>query len=141
MLHPALPRNGHSLMLQQSQTDKFGSTLSESARVNLLKNDRHNLDALASHSRTKLENGFKFDRVGGGLDYSHASGLGATLSASRIPKVDLNHVDLTGKYNVWKSPSGRSSFDLTGGATRTFGAGAGTPGLNKHFGGVFSSRF
>lgn len=106
-----------------------------------MNNDRHNLDAFASHGRTKLDNGFKFDRLGGGLDYSNANGLGATLSGSRIPKIDLNTVDLTGRYNVWKSPSGRSSFDVTGGATRTFGAGAGTPRLDKHFGGVFSSRF
>ncbi|XP_075147920.1 attacin-A-like [Haematobia irritans] len=119
--------------LQHSKTDNFGSTFSQNARANIFNNDRHNLDANAFHSRTKLDNGFKFNTVGSGLDYNHANGHGASVTASRIPQLNMNTVDVTGKANLWKSQNQATSLDLIGGVSKNFG-GPLDGQTNKHVG-------
>ncbi|XP_061396482.1 attacin-A-like [Musca vetustissima] len=107
--------------LSHSRTDNFGSTFSQNVNANLFQNDKHKVDANAFHSRTHLDNGFKFSKVGGGLDYNHANGHGASVSASRIPQLNMNTVDVTGRANLWKSRDQATSLDLTGGVSKNFG--------------------
>ncbi|XP_073819976.1 attacin-A-like [Musca autumnalis] len=126
--------------LSHSKTDKFGSTFSQNANANLFQNNKHKLDANAFHSRTHLDNGFKFNTVGGGLDYNHARGHGASVSASRIPQLKMNTVDVTGKANLWKSRNQASSLDLTGGVSKNFG-GPMSGQTNKHVGVGLSHHF
>ncbi|XP_075147921.1 attacin-A-like [Haematobia irritans] len=119
--------------LQHSKTDNFGSVFSQNARANIFNNDRHNLDANAFHSRTKLDNGFKFNTVGGGLDYNHANGHGASVTASRIPQLNMNTVDLAGKANLWRSQNQATTLDLKGGVSKNIG-GPLDGQTNKHVG-------
>ncbi|XP_013116855.2 attacin-A-like [Stomoxys calcitrans] len=132
--------NGLGASLQHSKTPGFGSVFSQNARANIFQNDKHNLDANAFHSRTKLDNGFKFNTVGGGLDYNHANGHGASLTASRIPQLNMNTVDLTGKANLWKSQDRATTLDLTGGVSKNFG-GPLDGQTNKHVGVGLSHNF
>ncbi|XP_037951655.1 attacin-A-like [Teleopsis dalmanni] len=129
----AANKDGHGLSLQHSKTPGFGSTFQQNAHVNLLDKNNHNLAANAFHSRTNLENGFKFDRVGGGLNYNHANGHGASLTASRIPQLNMNTVGLDAKANLWRSLDRQTSFDLTGGVSKNFG-GPFNGQVNKNFG-------
>ncbi|XP_061396481.1 attacin-A-like [Musca vetustissima] len=126
--------------LSHSKTDKFGSTFSQNVNANLFQNDRHKLDANAFHSRTHLDNGFKFSKVGGGLDYNHANGHGASVTASRIPQLKMNTVDVTGRANLWKSRDQATSLDLTGGVSKNFG-GPFNGQTNKHVGVGLSHNF
>uniref|UniRef100_A0A1A9VUE6 Attacin C-terminal domain-containing protein n=1 Tax=Glossina austeni TaxID=7395 RepID=A0A1A9VUE6_GLOAU len=120
-------KNNHGVSLTHSNTEKFGSSLTTSAHVNLLKTDTHHLNADAFHSRTHLDNGFKFDRVGGGLTYGHSNGHGVALTGSQIPQVGMKSLDVTGKANLWSSPNRATTLDLTG-------------GVSKHFGGPFNGQ-
>uniref|UniRef100_A0A1A9W308 Attacin C-terminal domain-containing protein n=1 Tax=Glossina brevipalpis TaxID=37001 RepID=A0A1A9W308_9MUSC len=133
-------KNNHGLTLEHSKTDKFGSNLTSSAHANLLKNDTHQLKANAFHSRTHLDNGFKFDCVGGGLGYNHVNGHGAALTGSRIPQLDMNSLNITGKANLWTSPNRSTTLDLTGGATKHFG-GPFDGQTNKNFGLGLNTKF
>uniref|UniRef100_A0A1A9VUE7 Attacin C-terminal domain-containing protein n=1 Tax=Glossina austeni TaxID=7395 RepID=A0A1A9VUE7_GLOAU len=136
----AANKDGHGLSLQHSKTDNFGSSLTSSAHANLFNDKTHKLDANAFHTRTHLDNGFKFDRVGGGLGYDHASGHGASLTASRIPQLDMNTLGLTGKANLWSSPNRATTLDLTGGVSKHFG-GPFDGQTNKQIGLGLNSRF
>uniref|UniRef100_A0A1I8NJV1 Attacin C-terminal domain-containing protein n=1 Tax=Musca domestica TaxID=7370 RepID=A0A1I8NJV1_MUSDO len=106
--------NGFSASISKSKTDNYGSTLEQNFQANLLKNDKHQLDAIAFHSRTNLDNGFNFNRVGGGLDYNTAKGHGASVTVSRIPQLNMNTVDVQGKVNLLKSQDKSTTLDLTG---------------------------
>ncbi|XP_059220101.1 attacin-A [Stomoxys calcitrans] len=123
--------NGLSASLQHAKTDNVGSVFSQNVRANILNTPRHNLDATAFHSRTNLDNGFNFNQVGGGLDYTHASGLGAAVTASRIPQLNMNTVDVIGKANLYTSPDKSTTVDLTGGVSKTMG-GPMDGQVNKH---------
>uniref|UniRef100_A0A1A9W309 Attacin C-terminal domain-containing protein n=1 Tax=Glossina brevipalpis TaxID=37001 RepID=A0A1A9W309_9MUSC len=133
-------KDGHGLGLQHTKTDNFGSTLTSSARANLFNDQTHKVDANAFHSRTHLDNGFKFDRVGGGLGYEHANGHGASLTGSRIPQLGMNTFDLGGKANLWSSSNRATTLDLTGGVSKHFG-GPFDGQTNKHIGLGLNSRF
>ncbi|XP_075147922.1 attacin-A-like [Haematobia irritans] len=113
--------NGFGASLQHSKTDNFGSVFSQNARANIFDSGKHKVDATAFHSRTNLDNGFQYNTVGGGLDYNHANGHGASVTVSRIPQLNMNTVDVTGKANLWKSQDKATSLDLTGGISKTSG--------------------
>ncbi|KAL5279015.1 AttA.2 family protein [Megaselia abdita] len=132
-------KNGAGFNLLHTNTPGVGSTFKQGADLNLLNQGNHKLDANAFHQFNKFDNGLKFNSVGGGLDYNHAAGHGASLGVSHIPKFDHTKVDLTGKANLWRSVDRATSLDLTGSASRTFSPsgnrndfGAGL-GLNHRF--------
>ncbi|XP_011181921.1 attacin-A [Zeugodacus cucurbitae] len=117
----AANRNGHGAGLEYSKTPGFGSTFSQNAHATILERNNHNLGANAFHSRTNMDNGFKFNKFGGAVTYDHANGHSASLGASRIPQLNMNTVDLAGKANLWRSRDRSSTLDLTGGVSRNFG--------------------
>ncbi|XP_073814957.1 attacin-A-like [Musca autumnalis] len=113
--------NGLGVGISQSKTDNFGSTFAQNAHANLFRNDKHQLDAVAFHSRTNLDNGYNFNKVGGGLDYKNVQGHGASVTVSRIPQLNMNTVDVTGKLNLLKSQDKSTSLDLTAGVSKNIG--------------------
>lgn len=138
-LFGGLHKDGAGLNLLHTNTPGVGSTFKQGADLNLLNQGNHKFDTNAFHQSTRLNNGLKFNTVGGGLDYNHAAGHGAALGVSHIPKFDHTKVDLTGKTNLWRSLDRATSLDLTGTASRTFSPsgnrndfGAGL-GLNHRF--------
>ncbi|CAD7089436.1 unnamed protein product [Hermetia illucens] len=129
----------HSLGVSKTITPGVSDTFSQNARLNILKTPDHRVDANVFNSHTRLNNGFAFDKRGGSLDYTHRAGHGLSLGASHIPKFGTT-AELTGKANLWRSPSGLSTFDLTGSASRTFGGPM--AGRNNFGAGLgFSHRF
>uniref|UniRef100_A0A1B0AC50 Attacin C-terminal domain-containing protein n=1 Tax=Glossina pallidipes TaxID=7398 RepID=A0A1B0AC50_GLOPL len=75
-----------------------------------------------------------------GLGYDHVNGHGASLTASRIPQLDMNTLGLTGKANLWSSPNRATTLDLTGGVSKHFG-GPFDGQTNKQIGLGLNSRF
>lgn len=113
-------KDGAGLNLLHTNTPGVGSTFKQGADLNLLNQGNHKLDANTFHQFNKLDNGLKFNTVGGGLDYNHPAGHGASLGVSHIPKFDHTKVDLTGRANLWQSANRATNLDLTGTASRTF---------------------
>ncbi|XP_037950152.1 attacin-A-like [Teleopsis dalmanni] len=121
--------------IQHSTTPGFGKTMSEKAHVNLFKNDQHAFSATASHSRTQMENGLKFDRVGGGTNWNSAQGHAASVGVTHVPQFNMTTLDAAAKANLWTSQNKASTFDLNANASRhlngpfkgqnNFGAGVG----------------
>ena len=75
------------------------------------------MDANVFASQNKLANGFKFERNGAGLDYSHINGHGASLTHNNFPGIG-RQLDLGAKANLWSSPDRNTRLDLTGGASK-----------------------
>lgn len=86
--------------------------MGENLRINTLKNDNHAVDLNAFHNRTQLQNGLKFDSVGGNAAWSHAQGHSASVGVTQIPKFGITTMGATGSANLWTSPNQASSLNL-----------------------------
>ncbi|XP_011179368.2 attacin-B [Zeugodacus cucurbitae] len=115
----SLAYNNHGFGAGVSKTHIPGvrDTFSQSVNANLFNNGVHSLDANAFASQNKLANGFKFERNGAGLDYSHINGHGASLTHSNIPNFG-RQLELAGKANLWSSPDRNTRLDLTGSGSK-----------------------
>ncbi|XP_023168275.2 attacin-C [Drosophila hydei] len=132
--------NGLGLDLTKTHTPGVRDSFQQTATANLFNNGVHNLDAKAFASQNKLANGFKFDRNGAGLDYSHINGHGASLTHSNIPGLG-KQLELGGRANLWQSQDRNTRLDLSSTASkwmsgplsgqRDFGANL---GLSHYFG-------
>uniref|UniRef100_A0A1I8NVT5 Attacin C-terminal domain-containing protein n=1 Tax=Stomoxys calcitrans TaxID=35570 RepID=A0A1I8NVT5_STOCA len=78
--------NAHGVGASVSRDINKGvsDTFSKSLNVNLFQNDNNRLDAIYSQSHIKQDNGFKFDRTSGNLNWSNAGGHGANAGLSRF---------------------------------------------------------
>ncbi|XP_054737875.1 attacin-C-like [Anastrepha obliqua] len=92
-------------------------TFTQSVNANLFNNGVHSVDANAFKSQNTLANGFKFDRNGAGLEYSHINGHGASLTHSNIPNFG-RQLELGAKANLWSSPDRNTRLDLTGSGSK-----------------------
>ncbi|XP_011179367.2 attacin-B-like [Zeugodacus cucurbitae] len=129
----AYNNNGFGAAISKTQTPGVRDTLTQSVNANLFNNGVHSLDANAFKSQNTLANGFKFDRNGAGLDYSHINGHGASLTKSTIPNFG-SQLELAGKANLWSSPDRNTRIDLTGSGSKwTSGP---LSGQRDYFGGV-----
>ncbi|EDW00916.1 attacin-A [Drosophila grimshawi] len=136
----AYNNHGHGIDLTRTHTPGVQDSFQQSAHANLFNNGKHNLDAKVFASQNKLANGFKFERNGAGLDYSHINGHGASLTHSNIPGIG-QQLGLDTRANLWSSQDRNTRLDLTGNASRwtsgafsgknNFGAGL---GLTHSFG-------
>ncbi|XP_017488491.1 PREDICTED: attacin-B-like [Rhagoletis zephyria] len=129
----AYNNNGLGAAISKTHTPGVRDTLTQSVNANLFNNGQHSLDANAFKSQNTLANGFKFDRNGAGLEYSHINGHGASLTKSNIPNFG-SQLELGGKANLWSSPDRNTRIDLTGSASKwTSGP---LSGQRDYFGGV-----
>ncbi|XP_053963020.1 attacin-B-like [Anastrepha ludens] len=129
----AYNNNGLGAAISKTHTPGVRDTFTQSVSANLYNNGVHSLDANAFKSQNTLANGFKFDRNGGGLEYSHINGHGASLTKSTIPNFG-SQLELGGKANLWSSPDRNTRVDLTGSASKwTSGP---LSGQRDYFGGV-----
>ncbi|XP_039481854.1 attacin-C [Drosophila santomea] len=103
--------HGHGLELTKTHTPGVRDSFQQTATANLFNNGVHNLDAKAFASQNQLANGFKFDRNGAGLDYSHIKGHGATLTHANIPGLG-KQLELGGRANLWQSQDRNTRLDL-----------------------------
>ncbi|EDX06923.1 AttC [Drosophila simulans] len=103
--------HGHGLELTKTHTPGVRDSFQQTATANLFNNGVHNLDAKAFASQNQLANGFKFDRNGAGLDYSHINGHGATLTHANIPGLG-KQLELGGRANLWQSQDRNTRLDL-----------------------------
>ncbi|EDV37895.1 uncharacterized protein Dana_GF13689 [Drosophila ananassae] len=109
--------HGHGLELTKTHTPGVRDSFQQTATANLFNNGVHTLDAKAFASQNQLANGFKFDRNGAGLDYSHIGGHGASLTHSNIPGLG-KQLELGGRANLWQSQDRNTRLDLSGTASK-----------------------
>ncbi|XP_037715951.1 attacin-C [Drosophila subpulchrella] len=107
----AYNNHGHGIDLTKTHTPGVRDSFQQTATANLLNDGVHNLDAKAFASQNQLANGFKFDRNGAALDYSHINGHGATLTHSNIPGFG-KQLELAGRANLWQSQDRNTRIDL-----------------------------
>ena len=105
--------NGLGAALTKTHTPGGIDSFKQSASANLFNNGVHSVDANVFASQNKLANGFKFERNGAGLDYSHINGHGASLTHSNIPGFG-KQLELAGKANLWSSQDRNTRLDLIG---------------------------
>lgn len=123
--------HGLGAAISKQHTPGVRDTLTKSLSADLFNNGDHKLSANAFRSDNTLANGFKFERNGHGLDYSHINGHGASFTQSHIPNFG-RQMELAGKANLWSSPDRNTRLDLTGTASKwTSGPFSG----QKNFGG------
>uniref|UniRef100_A0A6P4E6M3 Attacin-C n=1 Tax=Drosophila rhopaloa TaxID=1041015 RepID=A0A6P4E6M3_DRORH len=113
----AYNNNGLGLELTKTHTPGDRDVFKQTASANLFNNGVHSLDAKAFASQNELANGFKFDRNGAGLDYSHINGHGATLTHANIPGLG-RQLELGGRANLWQSQDRNTRIDLGGRASQ-----------------------
>ncbi|XP_017077294.1 attacin-C [Drosophila eugracilis] len=126
--------HGHGIELTKTHTPGVRDSFQQTATANLFDNGVHKLDAKAFASQNQLANGFKFDRNGAGLDYSHISGHGATLTHSNIPGIG-KQLELGGRANLWQSQDRNTRLDLGSSASKwTSGPLSGQTNLGANLG-------
>ncbi|KAH8301595.1 hypothetical protein KR059_006348 [Drosophila kikkawai] len=103
--------HGHGIELTKTHTPGVRDSFQQTATANLFNNGVHNLDAKAFASQNQLANGFKFDRNGAGLDYSHMNGHSASLTHSNIPGLG-KQLELGARANLWQSQDRNTRLDL-----------------------------
>ncbi|KAM7345453.1 attacin-C-like [Cochliomyia hominivorax] len=130
----AYNNHGFGASIAKEHIPGVRDSLTKSLSADVFNNGNHKLSANVFKSDNTLANGFKFERNGHGLDYSHSNGHGLSLTQSNIPNFG-RQTELAGKANLWSSQDRNTRLDLTGTASKwnsgpfsgqkNFGAGLG----------------
>ncbi|TMW48901.1 hypothetical protein DOY81_006019 [Sarcophaga bullata] len=113
----AYNNNGFGAAIAKEHTPGVRDTLTKSLSADLFNNGVHKVNANVFKSDNTLANGFKFERNGHGLGYSHKDGHGASLTQSNIPNFG-RQLELAGKANLWTSQDRNTRLDLTSQASK-----------------------
>ncbi|TMW46883.1 hypothetical protein DOY81_008037 [Sarcophaga bullata] len=91
-------------------------TLTKSVSANLFRNDNHNLDATVFRSNVLQDNGFKFQKTGGMLDY-HANGHGLNAGLTRFSGIG-NQANVGGYSTLFRSNDGLTTLKANAGGSQ-----------------------
>ncbi|XP_075146206.1 sarcotoxin II-1-like [Haematobia irritans] len=92
-------------------------TLSKSVNLNLFNNDRNRLDAIYSQSTIRQDNGFKFGKESGLLNWSNSGGHGANAGISRFEGFG-KQASVGANTNLFKSNDGNTRLDAYGSGSK-----------------------
>ncbi|KAM7342797.1 sarcotoxin-2A-like [Cochliomyia hominivorax] len=92
-------------------------TLTKSVSANLFNNGRHSVDGTFFKSNVALDNGFKFDKTGGILGYSHAGGHGLNAGLTRFSGIG-KQASVNGYSNLFTSNDGFTKVNANAGGSR-----------------------
>ncbi|XP_037818563.1 attacin-C-like [Lucilia sericata] len=110
----AYNNNGFGAAITKEHINGISDTLTKSISADF---GDHKIGANVFKSDNTLPNGFKFERSGHGLEYSHINGHTASLTQSNIPNFG-RQLELAGKANLWSSQDRNTRLDLTGSASK-----------------------
>ena len=92
-------------------------TLTKSVSANVFRNDNHNLDATVFRSNVVQDNGFKFQKTGGMLDYSHANGHNLNAGLTHFSGIG-NQANVGGSTTLFRSNDGSLSLKANAGGSQ-----------------------
>ncbi|XP_065367705.1 sarcotoxin-2A-like [Calliphora vicina] len=106
-------------------------TLTKSVSANLFQNDKHQVGGTFFKSNVLQDNGFKFDKTGGLLNYNHVNGHGLNAGLTRFSGIG-KQASVGGHSNLWSSNDGLTTLNANAGASKW---------LNGPFGGQKDFNF
>ncbi|XP_037816537.1 sarcotoxin-2A-like [Lucilia sericata] len=92
-------------------------TITKSVSANLFSNDKHRVDGTFFKSNVALDNGFKFDKTGGLLNYAHANGHGLNAGLTRFSGIG-KQASVGGYSNLFTSNDGLTTLNANAGASK-----------------------
>ncbi|XP_061390723.1 sarcotoxin II-1-like [Musca vetustissima] len=92
-------------------------SFTKSVGYNIFNNDRNSVDALYSHTNTKLNNGFGFNKESGTLKWTNEGGHGLSGGVSRFEGFG-KQASVTGHTNLFKSDDGNTRIDAFGSGSK-----------------------
>lgn len=92
-------------------------TFSKSLTANLFTNDKNRVDAIYSQSRINQDNGFKFDKSSGLLNWSNSDGHGLNAGLSRYDGFG-KQASVGGHTNLFTSDDGNTRVNAFGSGSK-----------------------
>ncbi|KAL5276951.1 AttA.2 family protein [Megaselia abdita] len=110
---------GNQAGVSMSHIPGIKDTFSQSASVNVLNTDNHNVQLDAHRTETKYNNGPRVESFGGKATYDNVNGHGAFVSANHVPIAHTTNINAGGKANLFTSNDKSTTLDFTAGAQQS----------------------